>query len=115
MSDPASASIGRISLVQPGEGLQATSVLRAVESDVTSGKVLQDLNLAWVLADATESNAGAFVDVEVGHVDVCGVLLRSDGVVAAFVGPVEVGDCRRKTEFSTCPALCLFKYSLLLA
>lgn len=61
MADAAAAAVGRDALVQARPGLDPAAEVRVVAVDVAGGEVLDDLDLAGVLADAAEGDAEAWV------------------------------------------------------
>lgn len=88
----ASAAIGRVACGAAAPRFDSCCVLGAVAVDVDSGDVFDNFNLSGVLAYTPHSKTATVVEGAVCNVNVCGVLLHADAVIAAVDRPAEEGD-----------------------
>ena len=63
-----------------------------MQNDILGGDVLNHVDLAWVLANASHGKAQPCVERAVCDVDVCRVLLHADRVVAIVNDPAQESD-----------------------
>lgn len=72
--------------------LDTCSVYCIVQNDIFGSNVFDDVDLAWVLANAAHGKAQASVERAVCDVDVGRVLLHADRVVSIVNDPAQEGD-----------------------
>jgi hypothetical protein len=72
--------------------LDVSSVLRIVSCDVSTSHILNRLELAVHLTDASKRNSRSPVEVAIFDEDICRVCLRRNCIIAIVYGPPAEGD-----------------------
>ena len=92
MKPPLTSAVWRVARVDPSPRLDTCSIYGIVQNDVLGGDVLDHINLAWVLANASHGKAKPCIERAVRDVDVSRVLLHADRVVSVVNNPAQKGD-----------------------
>lgn len=87
-----SASIRRETLILPRPRLHSSRIARIHASNIPRRHILNYLNLARILSDATHGEGLTVVKSAIGNVDIGRILFHADAIVAVVDGPAEESD-----------------------